>query len=65
MLKHLNVLAFLEYFTLMAVPSGTFQTFQAVGNREDLSDIINDISPMETPFFSKAKKGTASATFHE
>lgn len=34
-----------EFLTLMAVPSGTFQTFQAIGNREDLSDIINDISP--------------------
>lgn len=29
----------------MAVPSGTFQTFQAIGNREDLEDIIYDISP--------------------
>lgn len=49
----------------MAVPSGTFQTFQAIGNREDLSDIINDISPTETPFFTKAKKGKANATYHE
>ena len=39
------ILGMVEYFTLHAVPSGTFQTFQAVGNREDLSDIINDISP--------------------
>ena len=29
----------------MAAPSGTFQTFQAVGNREDLEDMIWDISP--------------------
>jgi hypothetical protein len=29
----------------MAAPTGTLQTFQAIGNREDLSDIINDISP--------------------
>jgi len=33
---------YFSLFTLMAVPAGTFQTFQAVGNREDLSDIIND-----------------------
>jgi hypothetical protein len=56
---------YFSLFTLMAVPSGTFQSFQAVGNREDLSDIINDISPTETPFYTKARKGTASATFHE
>lgn len=29
----------------MAAPAGTFQTYQAIGNREDLSDIIFDISP--------------------
>lgn len=29
----------------MAAPTGTFQTYQAIGNREDLSDIIWDISP--------------------
>lgn len=59
------IFGLMEFFTLSAVPSGTFQTFQAVGNREDLSDIINDISPLETPFYTKMKKGTASATFHE
>jgi hypothetical protein len=65
MLKFLNPLALLDLFIMMAVPSGTFQTFQAVGNREDLSDIISDISPLETPFYMKAKKGKATATFHE
>lgn len=29
----------------MTAPTGTLQTFQAIGNREDLSDVINDISP--------------------
>lgn len=29
----------------MAVPSGTFQRYAAVGMREDLEDIIYDISP--------------------
>lgn len=59
------IFAIQEFLTLKAVPSGTFQTFQAIGNREDLSDIISNISPVETPFYQKAKKGTASATFHE
>ena len=26
----------------MAVPTGTFQTYTAIGEREDLSDIIYD-----------------------
>ncbi len=29
----------------MAVPSGTFQTYQEVGIREDLSDLIFNVSP--------------------
>ena len=44
----------------MANPVGTFQTYQAVGNREDLSDMISMISPSQTPFTSMAKKGKAS-----
>jgi len=31
----------------MAVPSGTFQTYQSIGNREDLIDVITNISPVE------------------
>lgn len=49
----------------MTVPSGTFQSFQAVGNREDLEDIIWDVSPLETPFTTQVKKGKAKATYHE
>ena len=49
----------------MAVPGGTFQTHQAIGNREDLSDIINDISPMDTPFYTNIAKNDASNTTHE
>lgn len=29
----------------MTVPAGTFQTYQAKGIREDLSDLIFNISP--------------------
>lgn len=49
----------------MTVASGTFQTFQAVGNREDLEDDIWDVSPTETPFANMIKKGKATATRHE
>lgn len=29
----------------MAITSGTFETYQAIGRREDLTDVIHDISP--------------------
>ena len=49
----------------MALPSNTHTTFAAVGNREDLSDIIYDISPTETPFLSAIPKVKATGTKHE
>lgn len=49
----------------MAVPSGTTQTYQVVGRREDLTDVIHDVTPTETPMMSAIGKGTASNTFHE
>jgi len=49
----------------MAIPSNAFKTYEAVGNREDLSDIIYDISPMETPFVSGIPRVSASAVTHE
>jgi hypothetical protein len=41
----------------MAVPTGTVQTFAMVGIREELSDVITNISPMDVPFYSMCKKG--------
>lgn len=49
----------------MAVPAGTFQAFQAIGNREDLTDAIYNVSPTETPLISMAQKATAYAALHE
>ncbi len=49
----------------MAVPTNTFQTYQAVGNREDLADAIYNVTPYETPLLSMAKKTKATATLHE
>jgi hypothetical protein len=37
--------------------TGTLQTFSMVGIREDLSDVITNISPTETPFYSMIRKG--------
>lgn len=49
----------------MAQPSNTFDSYDAVGIRESLEDVIYDISPEETPFYSACKKVKASNTFHE
>lgn len=49
----------------MAQPAGTFSSYDAVGNREDLSDVIYDISPMDTFFLSNIGRETAEAVLHE
>ncbi|MCH8622645.1 DUF5309 domain-containing protein [Undibacterium sp. TS12] len=49
----------------MAAPSNTYVTATAVGNKEDLSDIIYRISPTTTPLMNMAAKAKASNTLHE
>ena len=49
----------------MAAVGNTFTTPDAVGIREDLSDVIYNISPEDTPFFSNAKRGKCSNTLYE
>ncbi len=49
----------------MAVPANTYQTFQAKGLREDLTDMIYMISPTDVPFSSNIGRGTAKATVHQ
>lgn len=49
----------------MAQPSNTFATNDMVGIREDLADVIYDISPTETPFLSMVAHVDATATTHE
>lgn len=49
----------------MAQPTNSFDSYDAVGIREDLSDMIYDVSPDDTPFLSKCKKIKASNTYHE
>ena len=43
----------------MALPTNTFATYEAIGNREDLSDVIYRIDPTDTPFMSgvRAREG--------
>jgi hypothetical protein len=43
----------------------TFGTATGIGLREDLSDVIYNISPTETPFMSSVGKNKAAAVYHE
>ncbi|HKW13323.1 MAG TPA: DUF5309 family protein [Candidatus Krumholzibacteria bacterium] len=50
----------------MAAPeTNTYQTYQAKGGKEDVSDIISRISPEDTPYTSNVGSGKARNTFHE
>lgn len=49
----------------MAQPANTFDSYDAVGNREDLQDKIYQVSPEKTPVLSAIKRMTANAKFHE
>jgi len=42
-----------------------YNAYDAIGQREDLTDVIYDISPTETPFMSSIGKTKATAVFHE
>lgn len=46
----------------MAVVTNTFQSTSAVGNREDLSDIVSRITPKDTPIYSMISKDKVSNT---
>lgn len=49
----------------MAVTADTTQTYDVVGRREDLTDVIHDLSPTDTPFTNAIGKGSCSNTYHE
>ena len=49
----------------MAAPTNTFTTGTAIGNREDLSDMIYRIDPVDTPAMSSFEREKATAINHE
>lgn len=49
----------------MTQPANTFDSYDAVGIKEDLSDVIYNVTPEATPFYSKCRKSTAKNTFVE
>lgn len=49
----------------MSLPTNTFTAHEAIGNREDLSDVIYNIDPTDTPFLSMCDTTKAKAVKHE
>ena len=49
----------------MAIITNTFETFAAIGNREDLTDVIWNISPVDLPLQANIGKIKATAVLHE
>ena len=46
----------------MAVVTNTLQSTSAVGNREEISDVVDRITPEDTPMYTAMGKGKASST---
>lgn len=49
----------------MTLPTNTVTQYSTVGDREDLMDMIYDISPTDTPFMNGVGRGKASAVLTE
>lgn len=49
----------------MAIIANTFLTFSAVGIREQLANLIANISPEDTPGLTSSRKGTVRNTLYE
>lgn len=49
----------------MTILTNAYNTYGAIGNREDLIDVITNISPDVTPVLSQTRSGRATARTHE
>ena len=49
----------------MTLPTNALATYESIGNREDLADIIYRIDPVDTPFMTGVEKAKATAVKHE
>lgn len=47
----------------MAVPANSLQTYQSTNNAENVTEIVMNIDPIDTPLLTLAKKTTAEATY--
>lgn len=49
----------------MALQTGTFTTYSQIGIREELADVIYDITPVDVPFVSSVEQETVANTLFE
>ncbi len=49
----------------MAQLANTYDSYDQKGIKEDLTDVIYEVTPSDTPFYSACKKTKASSTLHE
>lgn len=49
----------------MPILADVFTTYKATGNREDLTDFISNISPLEAPMYDRIGTVAAKARYHE
>jgi len=49
----------------MTQPTETFDSYDSIGTKEDLSDVIYNITPTQTPFLSMSGRTKAEQTLHE
>lgn len=49
----------------MAAPTNSYKTYDIVGQREGLTDILTNISPTDTPFQSNIGRTKATSILHE
>ena len=50
---------------MAAAPASTLQTYTSGYNAENVTKIIQNVSPFDTPLYTMAKKGKAEATYTE
>ena len=48
----------------MAMPASTFHTTDVIGRREDLSDLIYNLSPTDAPFITSIPATKARQVLH-
>lgn len=49
----------------MAILTNTVVTYDQIGKREQLADVISRVAPEETPFYSNLKRKSVKGTFNE
>ena len=48
----------------MATPSSTQKTYETIGRREDLTNIIYNVDPTDTPFLTAIARNNGTNTLH-